>query len=70
VNTENYPIAAVDTVISIMNCVDNLLTNQPHAGRLGMIFGTREMILGDIPCTGVYKNEFDNVFILTFECGH
>lgn len=49
------PAVAIDVVINVIDSVDRVLGNQPRAGRMGRVKGTREWVVDGVPFTVVYR---------------
>lgn len=59
-NVEKYifqdnPIAAIDTVLLIMQTVEKLLPESPSIGRAGRVLNTRELIIPNYPYIIPYR---------------
>ncbi len=52
---ENDPIVAIDVVLNVINTVELVLPDHPHAGRLGRVKGTRELVIDGIPFVAIYR---------------
>lgn len=60
---QDNPHAAIATVLKIIKSVE-ALADHPALGRVGRIFGTRELIIGDIPYIVPYRVKVGQIEIL------
>jgi toxin ParE1/3/4 len=58
------PRAAVNTVLKIIDRVENELSLFPASGRPGRVDGTKEMIFSDLPYIVIYTVRSFTVFII------
>jgi len=58
------PTAAANTVIRIIDRVENELSIFPSAGRPGRVDGTKEIVFPDLPYIVVYTVRRSTVFII------
>jgi toxin ParE1/3/4 len=68
-NIETYifadnPRAAIETVLKIISKVDTLLPDNLAIGRAGRIFGTRELVLSDLPYVVMYQARANTIEII------
>jgi toxin ParE1/3/4 len=61
---ENGLNVATDVVLKIISVVEPVLTNHPHAGRLGRHKNTRELVIDGLPFIAIYSQESDQIFVL------
>ena len=52
---ENDPVVAIDVVLSVINRAEKVLQDHPHAGRLGRVDGTRELVIDGVPFIAIYR---------------
>ena len=52
---ENDPVVAIDVVLGVINTVELILPDHPHAGRLGRVKGTRELVIDGVPFIAIYR---------------
>ena len=55
ITEDNSPAVAIDVVLNILDTTETVLGGHPHAGRLGRVKDTRELVIDDIPFTVVYR---------------
>ena len=67
---ENDPVVAIDVVLGVINTVELILPDHPHAGRLGRVKGTRELVIDGVPFIAIYRIvEANQLQILRFKYG-
>jgi toxin ParE1/3/4 len=52
---EDDPSAAKRVALRILDCVEQLLAENPKLGRPGRVPGTRELVIGDTPYIVPYR---------------
>ena len=60
---QDNPRAAIDTVLKILDRVESLLDN-PAMGRAGRVFGTKELVLANLPYIVIYRVRNSTIDIL------
>lgn len=60
---QDNPQAAIDTVLKIIKSVE-ALADHPAMGRVGRIFGTRELIISAAPYIAPYRVDGERIIIL------
>ena len=58
------PVAAINTVLRIVDRVENELVLFPSSGRPGRVDGTRELVFTDLPYIVVYTVRQSSVFVI------
>ena len=61
---QDNPKAAIETVLRILELVETLLVENPAIGRAGRVFGTRELVLSNLPYILVYQVHDNTIGIL------
>ena len=52
---ENDPVVAINVVLRVITTTELILSNPPHAGRLGRVKGTRELVIDAVPFIAIYR---------------
>ena len=55
ISRENSPIVAIDIVLKVIETVEIVLLAHPHAGRIGRVTGTRELVIEGAPYVIIYR---------------
>jgi toxin ParE1/3/4 len=55
ISQENDRVVAIDVVLKVINTTELILPNHPHAGRLGRLKGTRELVVDGVPFVVIYR---------------
>lgn len=55
IRKENSSSVAIDVVLNIIDSSELILSQYPHAGRIGRVKGTRELIIDGIPFIVIYR---------------
>ncbi len=55
ITEENSPAVAIDVVLNILDSTEMVLGGHPHAGRLGRVKDTRELVIDGIPFIVIYR---------------
>jgi len=55
ISKENSTVVAIDVVLNVINSSELTLSDHPHAGRIGRVKETRELVIDDMPFIVVYR---------------
>ncbi len=61
---QDNPQAALQTALSIIQSVEELLPLHPHAGRPGRVSGTRELVIAGTPYVVPYRVRNDRIEVV------
>ena len=55
ITEDNSPQVAIDVVLRVIDTVEMILPDHPHAGRIGRVKDTQELVIEGIPFTVIYR---------------
>lgn len=61
---QDSPAAATRVILELIECVDTTLPISPATGRPGRVFGTRELVIGNLPYVIAYRVSGNDLEIL------
>jgi toxin ParE1/3/4 len=58
---QDSPAAATRVILELLERVESTLVTSPASGRPGRVFGTRELVIGNLPYVIAYRVNGNNI---------